>query len=102
MVFASPSGQFYHDMTNRGHLSGLSHLDSLIMTRKSCPSTGTLQKRMPTPTQTATPYTTGPLVASLSRPEKRLKKLSRANNGRTKLDNFIAKRLIFNQITSKI
>jgi hypothetical protein len=27
------------------------------------PSIGTLQKRMPTPTQTATPHTTGPLGA---------------------------------------
>jgi hypothetical protein len=26
------------------------------------PSTGTLQKHMPTPTQTATPHTTGPLA----------------------------------------
>ena len=29
------------------------------------PSTGTLQKRMPTPTQTATPHTTEPLCLSL-------------------------------------
>jgi hypothetical protein len=29
------------------------------------PFTGTLQKRMPTPTQTATPHTTGPLCLSL-------------------------------------
>ena len=54
MVFASPSGQFYHDVTNPAHLSGLSHLDNFIVTRKSCPSIGTLQKRMPTPTRTAT------------------------------------------------
>jgi hypothetical protein len=30
----------------------------------SCPSTWTLQKVMPTRTRTATPHTTGPLVAS--------------------------------------
>jgi hypothetical protein len=63
MVFASPSSKFYLDVTNSYHLSGLSHLDNFIMTRKSCPLTGTLQKRMPTPTQTATPYTAGPLAA---------------------------------------
>jgi hypothetical protein len=38
MVFASPSGQFYHDVTNSYHLSGLSHLDNFIVTRKSCPT----------------------------------------------------------------
>jgi hypothetical protein len=54
MVFASTAGQFYHDMTNSYHLSGLSHLDNFIVTRKSCPLTGTLQKHMPTLTQTAT------------------------------------------------
>ena len=56
------------------------HLDSFIVTgqllptyrdtpiwttspgrENSCPLTGTLQKRMPTLTQTATPHTTGPL-----------------------------------------
>jgi len=40
--------------------------DSAIWTNlpgreKSCSLTGTLQKRMPTPTQTATSHTTGPL-----------------------------------------
>ena len=35
----------------------------------SRPSTGTLQKRMPTLTQTATPYTTGPLVFISKRTE---------------------------------
>jgi hypothetical protein len=64
MVFASPSGQFYHDVTNPAHLSGLSHLDNFIVTRKSSPIIGTLQKRMPTLTQTATPYTAGPLCLS--------------------------------------
>jgi len=61
MVFALPLRQFYHDGTNPAHLSGLGHLDNFIVTRKSCPLTGTLQKRMPTLTQTATPHTTGPL-----------------------------------------
>jgi hypothetical protein len=36
------------------------HLDNFIVTWKSCPLTGTLQKHMPTLTQTATPHTTGP------------------------------------------
>jgi len=48
MIFASPSGEFYRDRTTRGRLSGLSHLDNFIVTRKSCPLTGTLQKLMPT------------------------------------------------------
>ncbi len=60
MVFASPSGQFYRDVTTSRHLSGLTHLDNFIVTRKSCPSIGTVQKHMPTLTQTATPHTTGP------------------------------------------
>jgi len=64
MVFASPSGQFYYDVTNPAHLSGLSHLDNFILTWKSYPPTGTLQKRMPAPTRTATPHTTGPLAVS--------------------------------------
>jgi hypothetical protein len=46
---------------NPAHLPGLSHLDNFIVTKKSCPLTGTLQKLMPTLTQTATPHTTGPL-----------------------------------------
>ena len=54
MVFASPSGQFFNNMTNPAHLSGPRHLDSFIMTRNIRPSTGTLQKRMPTLTRTAT------------------------------------------------
>ena len=62
MVFASPLRQFYRDRTTRGHFSGLSHLDNFIVTRKSCPSIGTMQKLMPTLTQTATPHTTGPLA----------------------------------------
>jgi hypothetical protein len=52
------------------------HLDSFIVTgqlaafyfivtQNSRPSTGILQKHMPTPTQTATPHTTGPLCLSL-------------------------------------
>jgi hypothetical protein len=63
MVFASPSGQFYLEVTNSYHLSGLSHPDNFILKPKSCSLTGTLQKRMPTHTQTATPHTTGPLCA---------------------------------------
>ena len=62
MVFATPSGQFYRDVTTPFHLPGLSHLDNFIVTQKSCSFTGTLQKLMPTPTQTATPHTTGPLA----------------------------------------
>ena len=62
MVFASSSGQYYLDLTNSYHLSGLTHLDNFIVTRKSCPLTGTVQKLMPTLTQTATPHTTGPLA----------------------------------------
>jgi hypothetical protein len=62
MVFAAPLRPFYSDGTTPARLSGLSHLDNFIVTRKSCPLTGTLQKRLPTPTQTATPHTTGPLA----------------------------------------
>jgi len=62
MVFASPSGQFHRDGTTRSRLSGLSHLDNFIMTRKSCPLTGTMQKLMPTLTQTATNQTAEPLA----------------------------------------
>jgi hypothetical protein len=54
MVFASPSGQFYHSVTNSYRLSVLSHLDNYIVTRKSCPLTVTMQKHMPTPIRTAT------------------------------------------------
>jgi hypothetical protein len=76
MVFASPSGLFYLDVTNPANLSGLSHLDNFIVTRKSCPLTGTLQKHMPTPTQTATPYTTGPLAfMATTNPDDKLLKL---------------------------
>jgi len=54
MVFASQSGQFYYNMTNPANLSGPRHLDNFIVTKNSCPLTGTLQKRMPTLTRTAT------------------------------------------------
>jgi hypothetical protein len=54
MVFAAPSGQFYRDMTDPAHLSGPRHLDNFIMTPNAHPSIGTLQKRMPTRTRTAT------------------------------------------------
>jgi hypothetical protein len=46
MVFAEPSGQFYLDETTLFHLTGLSHLDSFIVTRKSFPLTGTLPARL--------------------------------------------------------
>jgi len=66
--YRESSGQFYLDVTNPYHLSGLSHLDNFIVTRKSYPPTGTLQKHMPTPTPRlrrgrfpATPHTTGPV-----------------------------------------
>jgi hypothetical protein len=61
MVFASPSGQFYYSMTNPAHLSGPRHLDNFIVTTNIRPSTGTLQKHMPTLTRTATHQTAGPL-----------------------------------------
>jgi hypothetical protein len=35
MIFASPSGQFYCDMTNPAHLSGPRHLDNFVVTSKS-------------------------------------------------------------------
>jgi hypothetical protein len=59
--FCIPIGQFYHTLTNPAHLSGLSHLDNFIVTRKSCLSIGIVQKLMPTPTQTATPLAIKPL-----------------------------------------
>ena len=62
MVFASSSGQFYHDVTTRVRLSGLGHLDNFIVTRNFRPSTGTLQKPRHRLTQTATNPTTGPLA----------------------------------------
>jgi hypothetical protein len=65
MVFASPSGQFKCIMTNHAHLSGPRHLDNFIVTTNICPSTGTLQKRMPTLTRTATHQTAGPLAIRL-------------------------------------
>jgi hypothetical protein len=41
MVFASPSGQFYYNMTKPAHLSGQRHLDSFIVTPNVRPLTGT-------------------------------------------------------------
>jgi hypothetical protein len=61
IVFASPSGQFYYNMTNPAHLSGPRHLDNFIVTSNFRSSIGTLQKRMPTLTRTATNQTAGPL-----------------------------------------
>jgi hypothetical protein len=48
--------------------------DSVIWTALPCrensqPSTGSLQKLMPTPTQTATPHTTEPLLAMHLQPD---------------------------------
>ena len=54
MVFAVPPRLFCRDKTNPAHLSGPRHLDSFIVTRNFHPSTGTLQKHMPTLTRTAT------------------------------------------------
>jgi hypothetical protein len=53
MVFASPSGQLYQNVTDPAHLSGPRHLDNFIVTPNARPLIGTLQKRMPTLTQTA-------------------------------------------------
>jgi len=53
MVFAAPPRQLYRDMTNPARLSGPPHLDSFIMTPNARPPIGTLQKRIPTLTQTA-------------------------------------------------
>jgi len=52
MVFASPSANFCTG-SNPCRLSGHSHRDNFIMTANSSPSIGTVQKHMPTPTQTA-------------------------------------------------
>ena len=52
--FCTSPRQFYRDSTNPAHLSGPRHLDNFALTKKPCPLTGTLQKRMPTLTQTAT------------------------------------------------
>jgi hypothetical protein len=54
MVFASPSGQFYRDVTNPAHLSGLSHLDSFIWTIKRSSIYRDFTKTHATATQTAT------------------------------------------------
>ena len=53
-------------VSNSCRLSGLGHLDYFIVTAKSCPSTGIVQKHMPTPTQTATTHTTEPLGCMLA------------------------------------
>jgi hypothetical protein len=37
LVFAAPSGQFYHDMKNPGHLEVLYRLDNYPLTRKLLP-----------------------------------------------------------------
>jgi hypothetical protein len=61
MVFATPPRQFNLDGTTPIRLPELSHLDNFIMTQNFSPFTGTLQKLMPTPTQTVTPHTTVPI-----------------------------------------
>jgi hypothetical protein len=55
MVFAESTGKFYNNVTNPFRLPGLSHLDNFIVTANLSPFTGTMQKRMPTLTRTATP-----------------------------------------------
>ena len=62
MVFASPSGQIYYNMTNPADLSGPCHLDSFIVTSNFRPCIRTLQKLMPTLTPFAT--TQGRLTAT--------------------------------------
>ena len=64
MVFAAPPRQFYRDMTNPANLSGPHHLDNFIVTKKSCPLIGTLQKRMPTLTRTATQLNRRAVIAN--------------------------------------
>jgi hypothetical protein len=61
MVFASPSANFCTG-SNPRRLSGLSHRDHFIVTANFSPLIGTVQKYMPTPTQTATKSTAGPLA----------------------------------------
>jgi hypothetical protein len=53
MVFASPSANFCTGSNSR-RLSGHSHRDNFIVTANSSPLIGTVQKHMPTLTQTAT------------------------------------------------
>jgi hypothetical protein len=65
MVFVVSPRQLYRDMTNPARLSGPRHLDSFIVTPNARPSIGTLQKRMPTLTRTATNQTAGPLAFML-------------------------------------
>jgi len=58
MVFASPLRQFYRDVINPAHLPGL----TLYRDTKLLPVYRDFAKTTPTPTQTATPHTTGPLA----------------------------------------
>jgi len=53
MVFASPSASFYTG-SNPRRLSGHTHRDHFIVTANLSPLIGTMQKLMPTLTQTAT------------------------------------------------
>jgi|GEM_PF-7057686 len=59
MVFAMPPRQLYRDMTNPARLSEPRDLDRFIVTLNARPSIGTLQKHMPTLTQTATNQSAG-------------------------------------------
>jgi hypothetical protein len=62
-VFAEPSWQFYRDMTNPAHLSGLLHLDSFFMTRRFSSIYRDCAKTNPTATLTATKLYRRPLAA---------------------------------------
>jgi hypothetical protein len=65
MVFASPSANFCTG-SNPRRLSGLSHRDNFILTSNLSPLIRTVQKQMPTLTQTATNQTAGPLATMLN------------------------------------
>jgi hypothetical protein len=65
MVFASPSANFCTGSNSR-RLPGLSHLDNFIVTANLSPLIGTVQKLMPTLTQTAT--NPNPLAVSKNTP----------------------------------
>jgi hypothetical protein len=54
MVFARPFRQLYRDMITPARLTGLINLTTLSGSENLCPSTGTLQKLMPTLGQTVT------------------------------------------------
>jgi len=64
VVFVSPLGQFYHDVTTFYHLPGFSNLPTVSGRENSRPFTRTLQKLMPALTQTATPHTHRAVIAN--------------------------------------